>query len=257
MPHPVSEPDHAAMWSEPEHGALRTLATRVFPVPFDTQLPGPSHPGSSLDSLSVRALSQVPTVPRFRRRHDSRTGPTASLRRRVGTRPKKGSDRAFPQVRTPSERGTPDRIRTGATALRGHCVSTASVQVIPEGAGPVKSVGRPVFLSSTRCAGAPMRRRGPGSGGARPRSGRRALTPSPFGACCSGCRGRAGGLLLEWFVGLVDVARISAGVSGGSRRLAARSSLRRAQRWWSLAGRHDGVRQSGRSGQSEGSTSPR
>ena len=55
---------------------------------------------------------------------------------------------------------------------------------------------------------------------------------------------------------LVDVARISAGVSGGSRQLAARSSLRRDPRWWVVAGRHDGVRQSGRSGQSEGSTSP-
>ena len=132
----------------------------------------------------------------------------------------------------------------------------ASPQVIPEGAGPVKSVGRLIFLSSTRCGGAPMRRRSPGSGGARPRSGRRALTASPFGASCSGCRGRAGGLLLEVVLGLVDVARISAGVSGRSRRLAARSSLRRDGRGAGRRGRHDGVRQSGRSGQSAGSTSP-
>ena len=34
------------------------------------------------------------------------------------------------------------------------------------------------------------RRRGQGSGGARPRSGRRALTAAPLGACCSGQGGR-------------------------------------------------------------------
>jgi hypothetical protein len=43
-------------------------------------------------------------------------------------------------------------------------------------------VGRP----STRLPGAPMRRRGQGSGVARPRSGRRALTTSPFGSRCCG-----------------------------------------------------------------------
>jgi hypothetical protein len=32
---------------------------------------------------------------------------------------KKGSDAAFPLVRAPFLGGTPDRIRTGATALRG------------------------------------------------------------------------------------------------------------------------------------------
>jgi len=55
-----------------------------------------------------------------------------------------------------------------------------------------------------------MRRRGQGSGGARPRSGRRALTPSPFGACCAVVEGLVVGLLGS-ALRVVDVAHIRAG----------------------------------------------
>ena len=42
---------------------------------------------------------------------------------------KRGPDQAFPLVRAPFQPGTPDRIRTGATALRGQGLSSTSAQV--------------------------------------------------------------------------------------------------------------------------------
>ena len=139
----------------------------------------------------------------------------ATFRHRVASARGRGACRAMPMTRDipiPISRDTPFRCPGP-----GHCQPDAEFpQVIPEGAGPVKSVGRPFFLPSTRPVGAPMRRRGQGSGGARPRSGRRALRPSPFGACCVGCRGS--GWVLLGVRGLVDVARIRAGcVPVGSR----------------------------------------
>jgi hypothetical protein len=47
---------------------------------------------------------------------DSRIRPVSAGDSRTNA---EGPDPAFPQVRAPFERGTPDRIRTGATALRG------------------------------------------------------------------------------------------------------------------------------------------
>jgi hypothetical protein len=129
----------------------------------------------------------------------------------------------------------------------------ANPQVIPEGAGPVKSVGRSFFLSPTRCVSAPMRRRGPGSGGARPRSGRRALTASPFGASCSGCRGRAGWWFSSrrrraWWTWLASAPVLVRWEQAVGCSVIPSPRLRTGGR---CPGRHDGVRQSGRSGQSD------
>jgi len=100
-------------------------------------------------------------------------------------------------------------------------------QVIPDGAGPVKSADRPLFVARRPCWTRRGRARGQGSGIARPRSGRRALTPSPVGASCA----VVGSALppVEVLVGCVDGSRIMAGVrSWGASRSAARSSLRGA-----------------------------
>src|SRR6516225_7813993 len=84
--------------------------------------------------------------------------------------------------------------RTGGNPLTiGH-----TMQVIPEGVGPVipEGVG-PVKTTAGVCfclcwsflvlvGRVEVGVGGQGSGGARPRSGRRALTATPFGACCSG-----------------------------------------------------------------------
>jgi hypothetical protein len=94
-------------------------------------------------------------------------------------------------------------------------------QVIPEGAAPVQVVSVPVLCPSSPSGDrAELRRRGQGSGVARPRSGRRALRPAPFGACC-GRRRRRGvwGSCCKSGV-RVDGALIKAGVPvGGSRRV--------------------------------------
>jgi len=105
--------------------------------------------------------------------------------------------------------------------------SSAKPQVIPEGAGPVKSVGRPFFRSLDRPGSAPMRRRGQGSGGARPRSGRQGLEAVTFRDTLFGCRG----------VRLGSPRGVAGGGGRGSHqgrclpvgagRVAARSSLRR------------------------------
>ncbi len=109
-------------------------------------------------------------------------------------------------------------------------------QVIPEGAGPVKrSPGRFCRLSAGLCARR-GRRRGQSSGEARPRRGRRALRPAPFGACC-GQRTRTWGSRLLAVGALGFVALVRTGVPvGGSAAGGCSSSLRRAGR------RHDGVR---------------
>ena len=99
----------------------------------------------------------------------------------------------------------------------------------------------PVFLLvRDLVAGAPMRGRGQGSGVARPRSGRRALTAIPFGASCgvvagrcSSCRGVLGsdgrgshqGRRFRWEQAMVPLGHPFATPSPGSG-----------------AGSHDGVR---------------
>ena len=117
---------------------------------------------------------------------------------------------------------------------------------------------RSFFLAlATSLPGTPKRRRGQGSGVARPRSGRRALTPcrSAHHVGLSRDCGVSFGVLSV----RVGVARIIAGGPGGRRRGAARSSLRDAQ----PGGRRRmmGVRavpgDSVGRGQSERSTSPR
>jgi len=74
-------------------------------------------------------------------------------------------------------------------------------QVIPEGVGPVKSLpDRSLIFSGslwTRRGG----RRGLGSRGARPRSGRQGLRPAPFGARCGRRRRFPGGSCLVCRVG--------------------------------------------------------
>jgi hypothetical protein len=84
----------------------------------------------------------------------------------------------------------------GSVGVRGSSPlsSTEIPQVIPEGAGPGQDQPLCCFGSFCElpCPGwaRRSRRRGQGLGGARPRSGRRALTAAPFGACCSGQGGR-------------------------------------------------------------------
>jgi len=106
--------------------------------------------------------------------------------------------------------------RRGAEPLGGFTgISPGSAGLGPDGAdrrggsfcrSSLKERGRSrvvvgVFLPlDRRSVGAPMRRRGQGSGGARPRSGRRALTPTPFGARCSGLS-RSGVCRSPCFVG--------------------------------------------------------
>jgi len=99
-----------------------------------------------------------------------------------------------------------------------------------------------LFLALDPVCGAPIMRRGQGSGGARPRSGRRALTPSPFGARCSGVDGSKSGSLGGWVGGR------------GSHQGPVRAGLEQAgwllgHRFAALVpgslsvwGRHDGVR---------------
>jgi hypothetical protein len=109
-----------------------------------------------------------------------------------------------------------------------------------------------------RCSASPLglgraegRRRGQGSGVARPRSGRRALTSAPFGARC-GWRRR------------VSAVRSVAG-SGGRRCARHGRCPRRWQSWWGAAvipslrqaWRHDGVRGAGPAGSIRGTTTPR
>lgn len=130
-------------------------------------------------------------------------------------------------------------------------------QVIPEAAGPVKSVGRPVSCPRPGRVGAPMRRHGQGLGRSptaqRPEaledvavrrimfamSGTCSLKVNSSGGCGTWwtwlasapvCPGGAGGWLLGHPFEAPD-AQVSSGP-------------------------HDGVRQSGRSGQSAGSTTP-
>jgi hypothetical protein len=67
---------------------------------------------------------------------------------------------------------------------------SAAPQVIPEGEGPVEANGRVVlvrFVSFLVLAGrVELGVGGKARAGARPRRGRRALTATAFGACCSG-----------------------------------------------------------------------
>ena len=93
------------------------------------------------------------------------------------------------------------------------------------------------------------RRRGQGSGGARPRCGRRALTTAPFGACCSGQEDRKG--LSGFLLGLARVVFgvFSAGFPVAGRRWGCQSFLRRVcgmKRFAGMVGRD----------QSAGATSP-
>jgi hypothetical protein len=94
------------------------------------------------------------------------------------------------------------------------------------------------------------RRRGQGLGGARPRRGRRALTATPVGACCSGQGDRKGlcgfRVLFGWWV--VVVFRAGFPGAGQAERAAGHSF---ATCWW-----HEAVRRDGRSGSIRGATSP-
>jgi hypothetical protein len=88
--------------------------------------------------------------------------------------------------------------------------------------------------------------RGQGSGGARPRRGRRALTATPFGACCSG-RGDRKGLCCfrVCSVGVVVVFRAGFPGAGQANRAAGHS--------FATCGWHEAVRRDGRSGSIRGS----
>jgi hypothetical protein len=127
--------------------------------------------------------------------------------------------------------------------LRIHPEKTRIVHVIPVGAGPVKSLpgGRDLSFRFLRQVWARLgRRRGQGSTGGRPRSGRRSLTPTPDGACCLRRR-KWGGLLL----GSMVAGRVRAPVrfpGCGQARLGAVGHPF-AARW-----RHGVLRQCGRSG---------
>ena len=123
------------------------------------------------------------------------------------------------------------------TGSRLRPISAGSGVRVPDGAPNRRSslkerdrsrvVAGPSSWPSTRPVGAPTRRRGQGSGGARPRSGRGALTPSPFGACCAVVEGLVVGL----FRGCVACGGRGSHqgrcVPVGAGVVAARSSLRR------------------------------
>jgi hypothetical protein len=94
------------------------------------------------------------------------------------------------------------------------------------------------------------RRRGQGSGGARPRSGRRALRSAPGSTNTVGGGDSSGAVPQK--SECVGGALVKAGVpAGGQARVGCRSSLRRGR------GRHRwGSRCTGRRGQSAGATTP-
>jgi len=132
----------------------------------------------------------------FRRFHWAPTGSTGSSSL-ANQGPVRHDDRFSRRARH-TDRVRPDRMRSVASKpLYMRCRATRFVllQVIPEGEGPVKTNGCVVCSSCEHpCPGwaRRSRRRGQGSGGARPRRGRRALTATPFGACCSGQGDRQG-----------------------------------------------------------------
>ena len=80
----------------------------------------------------------------------------------------------------------------------------------PKERGRSRVSAGPYSWPSTSLLARRCRRRGQGSGGARPRSGRRALTTTPFGASCVVVEGRAEPPPRGAFE-VVDVARISDG----------------------------------------------
>jgi hypothetical protein len=85
-----------------------------------------------------------------------------------------------------------------------------------------------------------------GSGGARPCSGHRALTATPFGACCSGTGRSKRLVLLSGWGSKVGRWRLQCRFPGAGRRWGCRSFLRRGVR-------HEAVHRDGRSGSINGS----
>ena len=106
--------------------------------------------------------------------------------------------RARPRQQTRGSRVAPTAERPPATGVNGPTTETKKMNGLSVPGrlqrktrrsslkewGRSRVLGGSFLASSCSCGRAEVRRWGQGSGGARPRSGRRALRPAPSGACC-------------------------------------------------------------------------
>ena len=157
-----------------------------------------------------------------------------------------------------------DRVGPRKAVSIGHSRSSRIPQVIPEGAGPVKSCGRPFSCPRPGSWTRRARGRGQGSGGARPWERPEGLDAGPVrrtmfvcvGVWVSGCWPCPGSRGLDGFSHHRPLPVV------GSRLAAARSSLRGRRGEQAATGRMMGFAEDVESvatvgrGQSDGATTP-